>query len=154
VTISTSRTSLASLAIIALVVEAANAGPIPVSFVPQIIDRLPVQILNPPPGFELLFSDYERDEVHLSAFGLSGHGFGYFIAGTTNGPLQFGNSQLCVGRPQRISPPLHFGPHTDRVYASAPHPDPTSPLSTVFQFLYVERGPVPHVAASVARIVD
>lgn len=101
-----------------------------------------------------LFDDEHDERMQLSAFGLSGRGLGYFVAGTPTGPTPFGASALCVSGAQRISGPLVFTEATDRVYASVEHPDPTSPLSTAFQFLYTERGPTPTTRASVARIVD
>jgi len=107
-----------------------------------------------PLDLNVLLDDEPGHDVQLSVFGLSGHGFGYFTAGTANTPHQVGQSEWCVGRPRRISPLLDYASPADRLYWSAPHPDPTAPWSTVFQFLYWERGPSPHQAASVARVVD
>jgi len=48
---------------------------------------------------------------------------------------------------------LAFPATTDRVYAHVQHPDPTSPTSTAFQFVYRTTGSAT-TQASVARIVD
>ncbi len=100
-----------------------------------------------------LFDDERDGRMQLSAFGLNGGGLGYFVAGPASGATPFGASELCVGGPRRISGPLAFPATADRVYAHVQHPDPTSPTSTAFQFVYRTTGSAT-TQASVARIVD
>ncbi len=100
-----------------------------------------------------LFDDERDGRMQLSAFGLNGGGLGYFVAGPASGATPFGASELCVGGPRRISGPLAFPATADRVYAHVQHPDPTSPTSTAFQFVYRTTGSA-MTQASVARIVD
>jgi len=100
-----------------------------------------------------LFDDNRDGRMQLSAFGLTGGGLGYFVAGTPTAATPLGGSDLCVGAPRRISGPLAFAPSTDRVYAHVQHPDPSSPLGTAFQFVYRQTG-TGNTGASVARIVD
>lgn len=102
----------------------------------------------------LLPDDDDPALLTASVYGLSGSGVGLFVVGDPGAQVPFGSGALCVGDPQRISAPIAFGPTTEAIYRDLVHPEPTSPMSFAFQFVYLTgSGPTARGSSS-ARVLD
>lgn len=96
------------------------------------------EVCRPPgggPRLNVLYRGGPERRVTLSVFDLPTSGVGVFVVGSPGTAAPFQGGALCVAGAQRVSPVLGLSGEP-ALYHEIEHPDPTSPRSLAFQFVY------------------